>query len=172
MSHFAVLVDLTLRYEVFTGIARLFEQGIQRAVYSQSHSGINIRGWCNKLTSNLMLVVFATCCNESACKTCTVPKFTRDTIYHLQSFLVTLLCTNILSDVVSTLNGSVVRLVGDLSHLHVHSIIYIAAYWILYSEFGLVTCIYLFFDVSDSQFRFLSHEVRGFEFNTVPNSTR
>ena len=29
----------------------------------------------------------------------------------------------------------------------------IAAYWILYSEFGLVSCIDLFFDVSDGQFR-------------------
>ena len=44
-----------------------------------------------------------------------------------------------------TLNGSVVRLVGELS--------YIAAYWILYSEFGLVSLSIYFFDVSDGQFR-------------------
>ena len=39
-----------------------------------------------------------------------------------------------------TLNGSVVRLFGELSC--------IAAHWILYSEFGLVSCIDLFFDVN------------------------
>ena len=41
---FDVLVELTLRYVVFTGPARIFEQCIQRGVYSQS--GVNIRGWC------------------------------------------------------------------------------------------------------------------------------
>ena len=51
-----------------------------------------------------------------------------------------------------TLNGSVVRLVGELSYLHcLHGCI--AAYSILYSKFGLVSCIDLFLDVSDGQLR-------------------
>ena len=62
-----------------------------------------------------------------------------------------------------TLNGSVVRLVGELSC--------IAAYWIRYSEYGLASCIDLFFDVSDGQFRSkinrTSSKVTAFKVNTV-----
>ena len=65
-----------------------------------------------------------------------------------------------------TLNGSVMRLVGELSC--------IAAYWILYSEFGLVSCIDLFFDASDGQFRCkisrTSSKVTAFKVNTVERS--
>ena len=65
-----------------------------------------------------------------------------------------------------TLNGSLVQLVGELSC--------IAAYWILYSEFGLVSCIDLFFDVSDGQFRCkinrTSSKVTAFKVNTVERS--
>ena len=50
----------------------------------------------------------------------------------------------------------------------------IAAYWILYSEFGLVSCIDLFFDVSDGQFRCkinrTSSKFTAFNLNTVERS--
>ena len=62
-----------------------------------------------------------------------------------------------------TLNGSVVRLVGELSC--------IAACWILYTEFGLVSCIDLFFN---GQFRCkinrTSSKVTAFKVNTVEGS--
>ena len=65
-----------------------------------------------------------------------------------------------------TLNRSVVWLFGELSC--------IAAYWILYSEFGLVSCIDLFYDVSDGQFRCkinrTSSKVTAFKMNTVERS--
>ena len=61
-----------------------------------------------------------------------------------------------------TLDGSVVRLVGELSC--------IAAYWILYNEFGRVSCIDLFFDVSDGQFRCKINRTSSFKVNTVERS--
>ena len=57
------------------------------------------------------------------------------------------------------------------------SIVYrtcIAAYWILYSELGLVSCIDLFFDVSDGQLRCkintTSSKFTAFNLNTVKRS--
>ena len=50
----------------------------------------------------------------------------------------------------------------------------IAAFWILYSEFGLVSYINLFFDVSDGQYRckinITSSKVTAFNLNPVERS--